>query len=624
LRTFEISSSSESITSRIRFGLDSIHRHSEALKNLALTAIVWTSNLKGPLHLAGLSEALLVNSDASTTGKKKSLETQVIEYDQRHIPNLNEVILGLCQGVLKKDPATSTVGFRHEDIQHEIPKWLEENHLAVSRLPKLDEVILAYLCSDDFSGGPRGTVTELEALLKKYRFLSYAAQNWTLHARCAKSDRFNELLLRFLSSTKNLALALQVEQRERISQSPENTQSYIDDPDQFYLSPLRAAASHGFSDAVKKLLTGTRKLAREDLRSALCIAAENGDLKIIKLLLENHAPIDDQGEEGRSALDNALDKDQRLAFLELMQAYCHEFYVQHIKPSKDTKPSQLVKLSQHITPPKIFGGSQTRLEKFSDFFFRCKGYSSGAKFYCNASNYKEAIVDGRSEILMILLARLGPKKLDLVSKDVLPIPLLHLAIGQLKKHTMFSTATQSTAEYMLDSGSSPDITDAKKNTALFYAVGTAQDTAAVELLIEYGANVDKKCAGGRTVLFEAVKQKNLAMVKLLLSNGASIQAKDDRDRTILHEAAAYPDEEIMSELVFRFLRFQDFTAWFSMKDLTQKTPAQTPAEYGSFDETTKKPERVFRDFIESPQVAVFFSSKTRVTMKELQQFQERK
>jgi hypothetical protein len=79
-----------------------------------------------------------------------------------------------------------------------------------------------------------------------------------------------------------------------------------------------------------------------------------------------------------------------------------------------------------------------------------------------------------------------------------------------------------------------------------------------------------------------------------------------------------------SELVFRFLRFQDFTAWFSMKDLTQKTPAQTPAEYGSFDETTKKPERVFRDFIESPQVAVFFSSKTRVTMKELQQFQERK
>ena len=120
---------------------------------------------------------------------------------------------------------------------------------------------------------------------------------------------------------------------------------------------------------------------------------------------------------------------------------------------------------------------------------------------------------------------------------------------------------------LLDAGANPDESFVPKGTsqpgleekagfsALHMAVDTKQREE-VELLLDYGANIDIKSKDGRglTPLHLAVLLRDENMVKLLVNNGADINAQDNNGCTPLCAAA----KSLLDDL-------DDFPDYFSIK-----------------------------------------------------------
>jgi len=77
--------------------------------------------------------------------------------------------------------------------------------------------------------------------------------------------------------------------------------------------------------------------------------------------------------------------------------------------------------------------------------------------------------------------------------------------------------------------------DGLDNTPLFYAV-EENNFAAVEKLLNLGADIYHKNSNGKTLLHISVKKGNPEMTKLLLKNGADPDSVDDMGNTPLHDA----------------------------------------------------------------------------------------
>ncbi len=73
----------------------------------------------------------------------------------------------------------------------------------------------------------------------------------------------------------------------------------------------------------------------------------------------------------------------------------------------------------------------------------------------------------------------------------------------------------------------------------------------IELLVEFGADVNAARADGRTALHErtAGGSRNLSVVKALLSAGANPNVKDAKGRTALHLATRIGDVELGEALI---------------------------------------------------------------------------
>jgi ankyrin repeat protein len=75
------------------------------------------------------------------------------------------------------------------------------------------------------------------------------------------------------------------------------------------------------------------------------------------------------------------------------------------------------------------------------------------------------------------------------------------------------------------------------------------DTAAVQQLLQKGANIEAKDKYGRTPLMVADIYDNTNVMKLLLDKGANIEAKDKYDKTPLIAAATYGKVEVVKLLL---------------------------------------------------------------------------
>jgi ankyrin repeat protein len=89
---------------------------------------------------------------------------------------------------------------------------------------------------------------------------------------------------------------------------------------------------------------------------------------------------------------------------------------------------------------------------------------------------------------------------------------------------------------LLDAGLPVDLPDPTGQSALEWAVPSEQ-TAAADLLISRGANINHQVDDGRSLLKGVVQAKNTRMVEFLLQRGADPNVADNRGFTPLHVAA---------------------------------------------------------------------------------------
>jgi ankyrin repeat protein len=72
-----------------------------------------------------------------------------------------------------------------------------------------------------------------------------------------------------------------------------------------------------------------------------------------------------------------------------------------------------------------------------------------------------------------------------------------------------------------------------------HEAAACEDDKMIQLLLEYGADVNRKDSKGVTVLHDAALCGNYAAVKFLLDSNTNIEAQDHDGRTPLHEAAEH-------------------------------------------------------------------------------------
>lgn len=102
---------------------------------------------------------------------------------------------------------------------------------------------------------------------------------------------------------------------------------------------------------------------------------------------------------------------------------------------------------------------------------------------------------------------------------------------------------------LLNAGADPNLPsrESMKVTPLASAAA-AKQTGLARLLIEHGASVNARAAGGHIPLHEASANGNVELVKLLLENGADVNAKTDDGKTPLDFATEYKQAEVIALL----------------------------------------------------------------------------
>jgi len=135
------------------------------------------------------------------------------------------------------------------------------------------------------------------------------------------------------------------------------------------------------------------------------------------------------------------------------------------------------------------------------------------------------------------------KVLATIILPVMVLSLSHLAAGQgdsnsLDNELVVAAEKGDTAavQQLLQKGANVEARDSGGGTALLWAAEGGY-TEVAKLLLDKGANINAKDSKGTTALLQAVEQNSAELVKLLLERGANIEAGDGGGGTALLRAA---------------------------------------------------------------------------------------
>ena len=246
--------------------------------------------------------------------------------------------------------------------------------------------------------------------------------------------------------------------------------------------------------------------------TGLYMAAQEGHLEIVKLLLDAGADVNIPSRSGQTPLYQASGQ----GYLEIVKLL--------LNAGADIKV-------EGILYQAIKNGHLETLE-----FLLTAGADVNSKDYSGRTALHSATSKGRRVEILKLLLNAGA---DINIQEYNGITPLYLAASQ---------GNLEVVKLLLDAGADVNIPGRSGQTPLYRASGQGY-VEIVKLLLDAKANVDTQQCDGETALYLAASQGNLEIVKLLLTAGANVNPKDYFGGKVLHIASSKGNLEIVKLLL---------------------------------------------------------------------------
>ncbi|KAK6603745.1 ankyrin repeat protein [Botrytis cinerea] len=319
-------------------------------------------------------------------------------------------------------------------------------------------------------------------------------------------------------------------------------------------SVLCDAVIFGHKECVQVLIDHGAKLEKESgmyKQTALSFAAKNGNLEIVKLLLNSGARLEAQDTDGWTPLIWALRSEHPkvVKFLigeEVRSVSSKDQYMEQLNPAMtlacntgdEDLVEQLLVLGVNPNAKDVDSGSTALIEASRGGLLRSVKRLLKLGGNINAMN-------NAKEAPLLLAARHG---FDEITKCLLDANA-NIEIKNESKETPLLLAVRYDNEVvtklLLTKGADANAESNTDETPLILATRNRNDDI-TKLLLEKKADVDKANNSNETPLSLAVIDRNVDIIKLLLNNGASVdQAWGKYEQTCLLQAIYVEDEELV-------------------------------------------------------------------------------
>lgn len=535
--------------------LQSIDRQPLEQQTLARIALAWVADLKWPLSLPALCEALALRS--------VDFETKFQDPKNRDLIPIRDVLLGACRGLVIKDFVTSTVVLSQYSLQqHILNKWSD---VAKDPIPDLTEFCLRYLLMKDFENIGCQTETELKAVLQQYHFLEYASHCWHLFGQRDKIEKVRPLAVQLLGKKSNLTLALQVYLYTQSPPNPGEAKWSEVAEKALSMSALLVAARFGLVALVPRLLVDGHDPSVRDCSgwTPLHEAVRQTDFSMAQALVDGHARLDLADNSGKLPIHYAmlsaqarLDKPSKAKQMDdifrfLMRSSAHSQIEASFKLAK-ARPFE-TKIQDGRAPdsrspdglallPAILEGVDDRELLLRHFILLEFGASFGDdRDISLEKEYLKAVRDNnRANVLILLESNVNPNTLDSGG-----VPALHLAI---------ENGFEDIVQIIMCRNGNVSICKAEfpRESALQCAVRLGK-TQLARLLLSKSLDLEYHDGNKVSALSLAVRQKNVDMVRLLLRFKAELKSENPERPTVLFDAVDTHDLETAESLLDQYV-----------------------------------------------------------------------
>lgn len=329
-------------------------------------------------------------------------------------------------------------------------------------------------------------------------------------------------------------------QENPVSKSNDNV-SIVDSKDANGLTALWWAAWNGRRAVVEQLMEHGYpdiRVADKDKKTAFHIAAENGNVSVVRLLLrevllEGSANIQDS--IGRTALHLAA----RNGHTEVVEMLLQNVDA-NIKDSTDETALHLAAQNGHTEVVKalIHKSDLNILNKGENTAFQIaveEGHASIVKTLLRAAD--RSIQDPMKHMALDLAVRKADQPvIEVIFEDGINLSPKYIDESRTPLSWAAEQGFRTFVERRLENGADVDSRDRSGRTPLWFAAESGYLNV-VKLLIEWNAKVDAMDKEGTTPLSRAIQNSDTEVVKLLLEEDANVDCKDAKGRTPLWWAA---------------------------------------------------------------------------------------